>query len=298
MNFLITGGSGFIGRSLCRFLIDAGHEVTVFSRNVKKSTKILPNSAKVVDTLDYEQNYNVIVNLAGEPLVNKRWTQTQKQCIYTSRLETTEKIIDLIEKSEHKPALLLSSSAVGFYGYSDSEEFTEGSAPANYGFTHDLCDEWEQKAYLAREYDVRVCVLRTGLVLESFGGVLAKMLPIFKFGLGGKMGTGAQWVSWVHMDDLLGIMMHIVDDYDVDGAVNVTAPEPVSNDGFIKALGNVLKRPTFLTIPAVVLNLLYGEMANLLLLKGQKVLPKKILETGYKFKYENIDEALKGIMRK
>ncbi len=296
MNFLITGGSGFIGSRLSHMLLDNGQSVTVLTRNKNKAARLLPTQINLIDTLEHAGDYDVIINLAGESLATGRWTQARKQQLYTSRLNTTEELIKLISRSKKKPDLLLSGSAIGFYGSSDTAIFTEDSAPADHGFTHDLCDKWEKKAYLARQYDVRVCVLRTGLVLGAGGGVLAKMLPAFNLGLGGKMGSGEHWMSWVHMDDLLGVITHIIENKNIDGAVNATSPNPVTNKEFTQALGQIMGRPSCFTTPAALLKLIFGEMAETLLLQGQKVLPQKIMAADYQFKHERITDAFRQVL--
>jgi uncharacterized protein (TIGR01777 family) len=297
MKFLVTGGSGFIGSRLCQMLINAGHDITVLTRNKANAASKFYGRITLIDSLNQAQGgYDVIINLAGESLSDGRWTKDKKQKLYDSRLNTTKAIIDYIKNTNNKPSLLVNGSAIGFYGSSETAEFNETSDPADHGFTHDLCNKWEEKALLAKEYGVRVVTLRIGIVLGLEGGALSHMLFPFEFCLGGKMGSGRQWMSWVHIDDLIQLMAHIIDNDKVEGAVNATAPNPITNQEFTKALAIAMRRPAILTIPSFNLKLLLGEMADTLLLKGQKALPQKALDSGYQFRYENALDALKQIL--
>lgn len=296
MKFLVTGGSGFIGSRLCQALINEGHDVTILTRDKQKTASQFKGKITLIDSLKQtEDDYDVLINLAGESLTNGRWTQNKKKVIYNSRLETTQALIDYIARAKIKPKLLINGSAIGYYGNSLMHEFTENDLPIEKDFGHDLCRQWEEKAYEAQAYGVRVSCLRTGLVLGLDGGALSRMLFPFEFCFGGKMGDGKQWMSWIHLDDLIGIIAHIINDPALEGAVNGTAPIPVTNEAFTLALGKVMNRPVIFTLPAFVLKLLLGEMADNILLRGQKVIPEKALKNNYIFKYKHIDEALRGI---
>ena len=298
MKFLVTGGSGFIGSRLCQELINAGHEVTILTRNTEKTAAKFKGTLTIIHSLDnVTAYYDVIINLAGESLSDGRWTAQKKKLLFTSRLETTQAVIDYIARVEQKPQLLISGSAIGYYGSNLDHAFTELDNPLEKDFAHDLCKQWEDKAYQAKQYDVRVCCLRTGIVLGKKGGALAKMYLPFYLGLGGKMGDGTQWMSWIHMEDLLGLIAHMINHPTLEGPVNGTAPMPVTNEVFTKTLGKALHRPAIFTIPAFALKLLLGEMAEMLLLKGQKVIPQKAIESGYDFQYKTIDTALENIIK-
>lgn len=295
--FLVTGGSGFIGHQLCQVLLNAGHHVSILTRNQQATAKLFNNDVTLLSSLGaINDHYDVIINLAGESLTGGRWNKHKKQKIYHSRLQTTQAIIDYIKRTSDKPSLLISGSAIGFYGASETQIFSETSTPADDGLTHDLCYQWEQIALQAKMHGVRVATLRTGIVIGTKGGALAQMLLPFKYGLGGKMGSGKQWMSWIHIDDLIAIIIYIITHKHIEGAINATAPIPVTNREFTQTLGKTLHRPSLLPIPALGLQLLFGEMAKVLLLQGQHVIPKKILDAGYEFQYSSISSALKQLL--
>lgn len=299
MKFLVTGGSGFIGSRLCQVLINSGHDVTILTRDKQKTSAQFKRKITLIDSLNtIEEYYDVIINLAGESLSEGRWTKTKKKVLYTSRLETTQALIDYIARAKQKPKLLISGSAIGYYGSSLVHEFTENDLPIEKDFAHDLCQQWEDKANQAKAYGVRVVCLRTGIVLGMDGGALSKMLFPFTFCLGGKMGKGNQWMSWIHIDDFIGLTGHIINNLELKGPLNATAPVPVTNETFTLALGKAMHRPVIFTLPAFVLKLLLGEMADLLLLKGQKVLPQKALQNNYIFEYKHIENALNNILKR
>ncbi len=293
---LITGGSGFIGSRLGQALINDGHHVTVLTRDKTRTAAMFKGEITLIDEIRYADHYDVIINLAGEPIGNGRWTKKKKQAIYDSRLNMTHALIDYIANVDCRPSLLINGSAIGYYGSHLDQTFTEDSGPAEHKLPHDLCRQWEAIAAQASQYGVRVANLRTGIVLGTEGGALAQMLFPFEFGLGGKMGSGKQWMSWIHIDDVIGIIGTIIN-HTIEGPVNITAPEPVTNAVFTKALGKALKRPVFMSIPSISLRLMLGEMGEELLLKGQKVLPQKLLDHGYQFQYPTIESALNQLLR-
>ena len=299
MKFLVTGGSGFIGSRLCKVLVNGGHDVTILTRDKQKTAAQFKGKITVIDSLNtIEEHYDVIINLAGESLSEGRWTKNKKKALYTSRLETTQALIDYIARVKQKPQLLINGSAIGYYGSSFVHEFTENDLPIEKDFAHDLCQQWEDKANQAKAYGVRVVCLRTGIVLGLDGGALSKMLFPFTFCLGGKMGDGKQWMSWIHIDDLIGLIGHIINHPSLEGPLNGTAPIPVTNEAFTLALGKAMHRPVIFTLPAFVLKLLLGEMADMLLLKGQKVIPQKAIQSHYVFQYKHIEEALNNILNR
>jgi uncharacterized protein (TIGR01777 family) len=297
LSILITGGTGFIGSRLAEVLAGAGHRVTVLTRDPRRGRKFRGRVVLIdnLATLGRDTPFDAIVNLAGERVVAGRWTPARRQKLFESRLATTRAAVKLIGRSRHKPAVLVSGSAIGFYGVDETACFTEEDA-GRPSFTHELCARWEEEALAAERYGARVCLLRTGIVLGAEGGALARMLPPFELGLGGSMGSGRQWMSWIHRDDLVGLILHAIAVETVQGPLNGTAPAPVRNRDFARALGRALHRPALLPVPAFVLRLALGQMADEVLLGGQRVLPKKAEETGYQFLYPTINEALKEIV--
>lgn len=295
--FLITGGSGFIGQKISQILINAGHDVTILSRNHEKTAGQLKGNFRLVSSLkEVTQHFDVIINLAGESISTKRWSQKRKEALFESRLSVTKQINEYIDRINEKPALLISGSAVGIYGMSDESVFTEQSTAEKECFSRDLCLAWENEALKAKDKGVRVVLVRTGMVLGFDGGALPEMLVPFDLFAGGKFGTGQQWVSWIHIDDFIGLVAHIINHEMIDGPMNATAPTPVRNEELTKTLAKVMKRPAILAIPAFNLELLLGEMATEILLDGQKVLPEKALESGYQFTYATLEPALQNIM--
>jgi uncharacterized protein len=297
LSILITGGTGFIGSRLAEALADAGHRVTVLTRDPRRGRKFLGRVILIdnLATLGRDTPFDAIINLAGEPIAGGRWTPARRQKLVDSRVAMTRAVVKLIARSRHKPAALVSGSAIGFYGSDDEACFSEDDA-GRPSFTHELCAAWEAEALAAERFGVRVCLLRTGIVLGAEGGALAQMLLPFELGLGGRMGSGRQWMSWIHRDDLVGLILHAIAVVTVRGPLNGTAPTPVRNRDFARALGRALHRPALLPVPAFLLRLALGQMAEELLLGGQRVLPKKAEETGYQFLYPTIGEALKEVV--
>ncbi len=295
MNILITGGTGFIGSKLCSRLLENKHDIVVMTRR----PETIKGNIKGITTLEQikdEMSFDVVINLAGEPIANKRWSKLQKQRISYSRLDTTRKLIEFFKTSKNKPKLFISASAVGYYGVSETNDSLNEEALGDESFSSQLCQQWEAVASEAKTLGIRTCILRTGIVLGKGGGALKKMLLPFKLGLGGRIGKGSQWMSWIHLEDLIGIILYCIDHDNVSGAVNATAPNPVTNKFFTKTLGKVLKRPTIFPMPTIVVKLLMGQMGEELLLSGKKVLPEKITKAGYVFKYVQLEEALLNVV--
>jgi uncharacterized protein (TIGR01777 family) len=299
---LVTGGTGLIGTALCAYLIQQGYDVLVLTRNRQSTDKAsqTKNHIRFIDSLDRiaeTDKIDAIINLAGES-INQRWTKAVKQRLIDSRLGITRQLITLIERLHTKPRVLLSGSAIGVYGTSDTMVFTEDTAPSvavTGAFSHSLCTQWEAMALQANTYGVRTCLLRTGVVLSPKGGALGAMLLPFKLGLGGPIGSGQQWFSWIHIEDMIALIAYVLA-HPVSGAVNATAPHPVTNRIFAQTLGRTLKRPSVLTMPAFVVNILFGTMGQELLLSGQHVVPTRMLELGFKFTYPQLDQALQQLM--
>lgn len=296
MNVLITGGTGLIGRSLCASLLADGHQVSVLSRKPAQVKAICGSAVRGVGTLaelDAEMP-DAVVNLAGAPIADKRWTPARKAELWASRISLTEELVAWMGRAERKPAVLVSGSAVGWYGDTGDVEVTEGDS-ARSGYTHTLCDAWETAAQRAAAHGIRVCQIRTGLVLAPGGGFLQKMLLPFKLGAGGPIGSGKQYMPWVHLADEVGIIRHVLANEACRGPFNATAPHPVTNREFARALGRALHRPAIIPLPAAALKLGLGEMAGLLL-GGQNAVPRKALESGYTFRFTDLDAALADVV--
>ena len=297
MKILITGGTGFIGKKLCRFLLDQDHELTVLSRKPKKVNLLCGERVQAISSIEQlttSDSFDAIINLAGEGIADSRWTKKRKRVLLDSRVNTTRQLIAYIERAKKRPEVLISGSAVGYYGNRGSRILNERSG-SHEDFSHELCEKWESTAIEAENFDVRVCVIRTGLVIGNDGGFLKRMLPVFKLGLGGPMGDGQQWMSWIHRTDFIAVIDKLLESKVMQGIFNATAPEPVSNAEFSQTLGNVLNRPTFIPVPAFVLKTLLGEMSELLL-GGQRVLPERIEQAGFKFQFKTLEQALKDVL--
>ena len=293
MNYLITGGTGLIGKAFIESLPKYTSQITVLTRDKIKAKKLLGSSINCIDELSIVdiENSDVIVNLAGEAIADKRWSETQKDKICQSRWGITQQLVDLINQANNPPSVFISGSAIGIYGRQNKHPIDENFEHFHQEFTHHVCSTWESIALSAASDKTRVAILRTGIVLAKNSGALAKMIPPFKFGLGGKIGDGEQIMSWIHVEDMVAGILHIQQSETLQGVINLTAPKPVSNDQFTHALASTLNRPCRLSTPAWLLKILLGEMADLLLF-GQNVVPTKLLDSGFSFKYPNIDEAL------
>jgi uncharacterized protein (TIGR01777 family) len=296
---LLTGGSGFIGSKIAQALIDDGHEVSVLTRNFKTTVEKFSKQIRLLSSLqDDETNYDIIINLAGAA-INQRWTKQSKELILRSRLTISQELVNFIQRIDKKPKLLISSSGTGIYEASEDKEFTELSSLAESSFTADVCKSWEAKAKEAEAYGVRVVPLRTGLVLATDGGMLAEMLTAFDLCLGGKLGRGKQMMPWIDMHDLLGIVDYVINNESLKEVGNATAPKPVSNLEFSQTLAKAMMRPMFLTTPLFVLELFYGkEMVRELLLKGRSVLPLRLQEHGYAFKFTTLEQSMNNLFKK
>lgn len=284
MKILLTGASGLIGSKLNSFLTENGHKVIPFQLRANTDLN------QLVNILDKE-NIDAAINLSGENIAG-RWTAEKMAKIRDSRLKSTDILYAALSKTAHKPKAFVSASAIGFYGNRDGETVDENAGKGK-GFLADLCQDWEKRQNLIGNLGIRVINLRIGIVLSKDGGALAKMLLPFQLGLGGEIGNGKQYMSWVDIDDVIGIINHILVDDNIKGPVNVVAPNPVTNKEFTKALGKVLHRPTLLPIPSLGLKIIFGPMADELLIEGQKVMPVKLQASNYKFKYADLESSLR-----
>ncbi len=297
MHILITGGSGLIGRALIQHLnVD---RVIVLTRHPKKAAKKLPVQVEFISTLD-EVNFNeidVVINLAGEAIVDKRWSQAQKEIICQSRWQITQHLVNKIQAASKPPHCLISGSAIGFYGRQGSSAIDESHQEIYNEFSHQVCKKWEAIALQAESDKTRVCLLRTGIVLANNGGALQKMLTPFKLGLGGPVGDGQQFMSWIHIDDMVAVILAAIYQDSLSGIINATAPMPVTNQEFSETLSEVLGRPCWFRVPSFILRLLMGESADLIIY-GQQVIPRKLLSNNFKFQYPSLQIALKHLLIK
>ena len=297
MKILITGASGLIGRSLQESLSAKGFELLLAGRKVPASTTEIKWDVEhgFADPKQIEGT-DVIVHLAGESVSGFRWTEQKKKAIRDSRVLGTRSVVSNIAGMAKKPKLFISGSAEGYYGDRGDELLTEDSPHGN-NFLADVCGEWEAESLRAEEFGVRTVLLRTGIVLSKEGGALAAMLTPFKLGLGGVVGSGRQWMSWISLDDEIRIINFILENEQIRGPVNLVAPNPVTNREFAKTLGEVLSRPTILPLPKFAINLVLGEMGDALLLHSTRVMPKKLQKAGYEFKFPNLKEALQNALK-
>lgn len=304
MKILLTGASGLIGREFIKQSVIEKHEVVGISRNIAGAQKQLKKfygpqvmaKSQWLNSLDNIKNlndYDAVVNLAGEPIVNKRWSLEQKQIIQNSRWLITKRLADLIEASNMPPKVFVSGSAIGYYGRQNELPIDENFTDVHDEFSHQLCKKWEDIALNASD-STRVCILRTGIVLSNKGGALQKMVPPFKMFLGGPIGDGNHYMPWIHLEDTARGITHLLQNRQSRGAYNLTAPNPVSNIQFSKTLASCLSRPALFPMPKKVLQILMGEMSDLLT-TGQNVIPKKLLDENYKFMFPELKTALKDL---
>jgi uncharacterized protein (TIGR01777 family) len=304
MKIAITGATGFVGSRLIEKLRDRGHQILVLTRNSAKAKKVFPNSAfPNLETIEYNpkesgdwqqaiSGCDAVINLAGEP-ISERWTPQHKIEIMESRQLGTRKIVEAIKQAESKPEVLINSSAIGYYGTSETATFDENSASGS-DFLAQVCQQWEAEAEKVKEAGVRLVIIRTGIVLGN-GGALGKMVGPFKMFAGGPIGSGRQWFSWIHRDDLVNLIMEALKRSDMEGVYNGTAPNPVKMAQFCQTLGDVLHRPSWLPVPDFALELLLGDGAKVVL-EGQQVLPKKTQSAGFQYQYPTLKPALTEIL--
>ena len=301
MKVAVIGATGLIGTALCRSLVSEGHQLHVLSRHPQKAQHLSASRVVTGDIASKEsgeeivEGMDAVINLAGESIAAGRWSEKRKKVICDSRVLGTRKLVEAIRQSEHPPRILISASAVGYYGPRDDTALTEADPPGT-DFLAGLCRDWEHEAMGAEQAGTRVVLLRTGLVLSGQGGALPRMIPPFKMFVGGPLGKGGQWMSWIHVDDEVGAIRYVLGQDELRGPFNLTAPNPTTNAEFTRQLARTLKRPAFLAVPGFALRFMFGEMADSLLLQGQRVVPAKLEESGYKFRFSELGEALKDII--
>lgn len=299
----ITGATGLIGIELCNALKTRGEEVTIFSRNVESAKKVLGNKFSYIkwdykNPVEWQESLrdkDVIIHLAGANLFGKRWTDAYKKTILDSRELSTKSLVSAIKNSQSKVKVFISSSAVGYYGSRGDEILTEHSGRGD-DFLANVCEVWEKETEKANEFGIRTVTLRQGIVLSKKGGALTKFLPAFNFFVGGPLGSGKQWFPWIHIDDLVAIYLFILDNGNISGPVNAVSRQTIRMEEFANTLGKILKRPSLLKVPAFALKLFVGEAATSIL-SSQRIIPQKLLDHHFKFKFEYLEEALKNLLK-
>ena len=298
MRILLTGGTGLIGQALCRLWRSQGHDLWVWSRTPQQVEKLCLGSKGIahLDSIDDSAPFDAVVNLAGAPIATHRWSAERCELLWNSRIDLTRTLVDWMGRQVSIPPVMISGSAVGWYGDGEEQWLSEDSSPGNIDFGSRLCVAWEQEAARARQLGVRVVSLRTAPVLSSTGGMLARLLPTFKRGLGGKLGSGYQWMPWIHIEDQVALIDYLLNNEICSGAYNACAPEVVRNIDFTQILARELGKPAIFHIPAWALRLALGEM-SVLLLGGQRVIPQRAQEAGFSWRYPELSGALSHLLR-
>jgi uncharacterized protein len=303
MKIVLAGGSGFIGKKLIEQLLRDNHILTLLSRSPKPVQKRWPlvrvqfwnaNSTHM-QIGEIIEGADAIINLSGESISSRRWTNSQKKRILHSRIQSTRALVSALDHVKQKPSVLLNASAVGYYGNVPEGDVTE-EYPKGNGFLSDVCEQWEIEAMKAKKHGVRVVVLRSGVVLDKNGGAFPRLVLPFRFMMGGPLGTGRQWFPWIHLQDEVNAILFALKNEKITGSSNLAAPETVQMKDFCTTLGRLLHRPSWLSIPEIALKTILGEMAGPLLLEGQRIIPKKLIDTGFKFQFPKLDDALLNIL--
>jgi uncharacterized protein (TIGR01777 family) len=303
MKVFITGGTGLIGRLLVKRLLQRGDDVIVLSRNKDNAKKELLDKAEVIEGnavepggwQDIISTVDAVINLAGEPVSSGRWNAAEKKNIYESRINSTRNIVEAIKKAGKKPEVLINASAVGYYGFqNDDREISENET---YGrdFLANVCSDWEDEARKAEQSGIRVVRFRIGIVLAENGGALEKMAAPFKLYAGGPIGNGKQWMSWIHLDDVIGLLLFALDNKELNSVYNATAPNPVRGKDFSTLLGKIVHRPSWLPVPSLALKAGFGEFSGVLT-SGQRAVPARVLAKGYEFEFDDLNLALKNLL--
>lgn len=300
---IITGATGLIGQQLTIKLTDMGYKITIFTRNPDNAQKKLPNVHKVVkweydyvdEWLHELESVDAVIHLAGANLSTKRWNKEYKKLLYDSRIISTKKLIEAIKTVERKPKVFITASAIGYYGNRSDEILTEESE-AGKDFLANLCNDWEKEAKNVEQFGVRSVQIRTGLALSRNEGALKQMLPAFKYFIGGPLGNGKQWYSWLHIEDIVNVYVKALESEILSGPINAVSPNPVTMKKFAKILGDVLHRPSFFSVPKIILLLVIGQVAEVVT-SSQRVVPEKLLNSSFKFKFEKLEDALRDILK-
>ena len=297
---LIAGGTGMIGKKLTSKLKAAGYRVGIISRDATKSQKSVPNADEHIVWANDDAFFSVfedaycVINLAGSSIADGRWTKANKKIIYDSRIAATDLLVNAINKSKNKVKVFISASGIDYYGETKTDTYEDH--PRGSGFLADVCNDWENSARKINP-ETRLLIARIGIVLDEKGGALAKMVPPFMMFVGGPIGNGKQWMPFIHVDDLTSIFQFMIENESLNGAVNCVAPKPVTMKEFANTLGNVLQRPSIFPVPSLILKIIMGSAADIVL-KGHKVIPKKLLERKFNYKYDNLEYALKNLLKK
>jgi len=299
MHIVISGGSGFLGKRLQMYLINNGHQVTILTRSLDRNQEV--EGVKLVEWMNEGnhpeaelENVDAIIHLAGESISGSRWTKLKKERILSSRVNTTKEMYRIIANLERKPQVFINASAVGYYGMSETDTYTEKSGSDANDFLASVVKRWESEAEKVKQLNVRTVFTRFGVILGN-GGALPLMVLPYKLGVGGTMGSGKQWISWVHIDDAVKMIVYAMTHPNINGPMNITAPNPVRMKEFGQTISKVLRRPHWLPVPSFVMKLGLGEMSDMIL-KGQRVLPELATNHGYHFQYANVEDALDNIL--
>ena len=297
MQILLTGGTGLVGRALCRHFSQQGHSLIVLSRDPGKVAGLCSGARGIgkLDELNTTDPVDVVINLAGAPIADRPWTKGRRKMLRESRIDLTHNLVDWMSQRDKPPAVLLSASAVGWYGDRGEEQLDESSAAPAADFASQLCQDWEAEVMRAAELGTRVACLRLAPVLAADGGMLARLLPVFRLGLGGRLGNGRQWMPWIHLDDLVRLFDHLLTNDSCQGVYNACSPMPVRNAEFTRTLAQTVRRPAIFPAPAWLLRLMLGEMSTLLT-GGQHVMPKRTANSGFDWQYPELSAALQQLL--
>jgi len=298
MNILLSGGTGLIGRALCQHWLNEGHRLWVWSRSPGRVAQRCGQQVTGVGALEDVSQipFDAVVNLAGAPIADRPWTGSRRALLWNSRIGLTEELVEWFSRREQKPAVLVSGSAVGWYGDGGERPLSESDAPVTEDFASQLCGAWERAALRAEALGMRVVLVRTGLVLAPRGGFLQRLRPLFSLGLGGRQGSGRQWMPWIHLDDQIALIDFLLKQPDASGPYNACAPQPVRNADFARAFARSLGRPAVLPVPALALKLGLGELSGLIL-GGQRAVPSRVQATGFRFRFDSLDAALADLRK-
>jgi uncharacterized protein (TIGR01777 family) len=298
MKILITGATGLIGHYLVKLFSSGGNEIFIITRNTESAQRVFPEQKNFVEwnNLDSLKHINIdaVINLAGMNLDEKRWNDKVKKQLYDSRINATRKTVELIGSMLHKPEVLINASGVDYYGDTGDKDIFEDSPAADF-FAAKIVSDWEAEAVKAEQYGVRVVCLRTGFVIATDSKAFKKMVLPFRLFAGGYAGSGRQYLSWIHIDDLVKIYRYIIENKEVKGAVNASSPNPEHMKDFAKLIGKVLRRPWFFPVPGFMMKIMFGEVSDVIL-AGRKALPKKLIDAGFKFKFPNAFDAVKNCL--